>query len=262
MARHGDEVDGRRADESERALRPCHERGDVEAPLRQQVLEAVPRDLAPEPAELGADGGEVGGDHLPQAVEGGRGVRAVATEHEPLARRGKDLQARDVVGAAAVAEGAVPARVVADHPADRAPRVGGRVRTEAQAVGPGGGLERGVHDARVDRRAAGLDVDLVHAVQVRREVDDDARTDGVAGDGRPGAPRRDGDARLARRREDRLQLVAVARPDHDLRHDAVQRGVGAVQRAGQRGVVDVPHAVAAQGVDDVGTHGEGGIDHE
>ncbi len=97
-----------------------------------------------------------------------------------MAGAGEHLERDDVVGRAAVAERPRPARVVADHPADRASVVGGRIGAEAQTVRCRGALELDLHDPRLHPRSPGLRVDGEHPVQVTREVDDDAGSDGVA----------------------------------------------------------------------------------
>ena len=58
--RVGDQPYGRADDHRQRALGAGQEPGHVEAVLRQQVLQAVARDLPAEAAELGADGGQIG----------------------------------------------------------------------------------------------------------------------------------------------------------------------------------------------------------
>ncbi len=124
---------------AEGALGAGQEAGDVEAVLRQQVLQAVAGDLATEAAELGPDRAQAGGDQRPQPLADRRArALAVGTEADPLAGSGHHLQRDHVVGGLAVAQGARAAGVVADHAADRAAVVGRRVGPEPQPVRGGG----------------------------------------------------------------------------------------------------------------------------
>lgn len=58
------------------------------------------------------------------------------------------------------------ARVVADHPAQRGPGLGGRVGPEAQAVRRGGPLQVAQHDPRLDDGRAPGRIEIQDAVQV------------------------------------------------------------------------------------------------
>ena len=177
----GDEADGRAGDDGERALRAGEEPGHVEAPLGQQVLEAVARHLAPEGAELGADRAEVARHHVAQPGEAGRQGRLLAVlEVQPLAAPGDDVEGDHVVRRAAVAERARPAGVVADHPADRAAVVRRGVRPEPQPVRRGRRLQRGLDDAGLDAGRPRLRVHLADAGEVPADVDDQAGADRVA----------------------------------------------------------------------------------
>ena len=79
-----------------------------------------------------------------------------------------------------------------------------------------------------------LGVELEDPVEVAAGVDDDPGAHGVARDRRTGATHRQRHLLLARDRQDRCDLVGMPRMDDDLGHHAVERGVGGVQRAGQR----------------------------
>ena len=228
-----DQPNRRRCERRERALGASHEGGDVEAVLRQQVLEAVARHLSAERPELGTNDAEVVGDDCLETFEH-RGHRLVSAESEPLPRCRHGVERDDIVGGPAVRQRTRATRVVADHPADRAPGVGRRVGSEAQTLSRGRSLQDGVHRARIDARRTGLDVDLVHTVEVAREVEHDTGADGVAGDrgaGPAGGQRRTGrPARVDRRQH----LLDGSRTYDDLRNDAIERRVGAVERTRQR----------------------------
>ena len=176
----GDQPDRRAEHQRQRALAADQRPGHVEAALGQQVLQRVAGDLPAEPAELGADRRELAVHQPPEVVEGAR--RRCAVQAQPLPAAGDDVEADDVVRGPAVAQGAGAAGVVADHPADGAAVVGARVGSEAQAARLHGPLQRRLHDARLDRRRPGLDVDVEHPRQVPAGVDDHAGPDGVAGD--------------------------------------------------------------------------------
>ena len=78
-----------------------------------------------------------------------RSAGPVVAPIQPLAVDRERGQPDHVVRGPAVAERPRPARVVADHPADRAAGVGRRVGPEPQPVRPGRGLQRGLHGARL-----------------------------------------------------------------------------------------------------------------
>ena len=99
------------------------------------------------------------------------GRRRRTTSRRVVAGRGQEPQPGDVVGGAAVGQRARAAGVVADHPADRAARVGRRVGPEADAVRRDGLLQHGVDGAGLDDGGARLGVDRQHPVEVAREVE-------------------------------------------------------------------------------------------
>ncbi len=249
-----DEPDGGAGDDAEGALAADQEPVEAAAALRQQVLQGVAGDLAGEPAEAGADGGQVVGD---------QGV-------EPVVQRGP---------------GAVePAAVGGEHvERDRRCRRSGRSRAHAsrrRCCRPSrrwcsgcGSRGRGRSAGRAalaafwrvactvpgcDGRGARLGVDRQHPVQVPRGVDHDAGAHGVAGDRRTGSAHGQRGPGVPGHRDGGGELVGVPRPGHDLWDDPVERGVGGVQRPGQRRVVDVADPGAAEGVRDVGAGGHHG----
>ena len=255
LRRFLDQLDGGVEHQAQGALGAHQEPVQPTLPLRQQVLHGVAADLPVEPAEVGAHVGEVDVDQAGQ--RGGRARfrgRCVWAHREDLAGAERDGEPGNVVGGATVAQGARAAGVVADHAADGAPGVGRRVGPEPQAQRADRPLQGGVDHARLDHRPPRLGVDRADPGEVSGTVDHDAGSDRVAGDGGAGAPGGDGDASAAPDVEDGQQLVGMARPDHDRRDHAVERGVGGVERPGQGGVVDVGHPVAAQGGDELSAH--------
>jgi hypothetical protein len=237
-----DESHGRAEDDAQRALGADQELLDRATVLGEQVLQGVAADLAGEAAEVRPHVPEVGVHDPGQAVDD---RRRPAAPH--LAGAEGHVETEHVVRGAAVAQGAGAAGVVADHPADGAAGVRGRVGAEAQPVRCRGALQVGVHGSGLDHGGARLGIDRQHPVEVLGRVHDDARPDGVAGDG--GARTAHGQRRTGRARHGQggQQLVAVARPHDHLRGDAVERGVGGVQSPGQRGVVHVADAGRPQG---------------
>ncbi len=246
-----DQGDRGLADQGERPLRAGDQPVQPAPVLGQQLLERVAADLAGEPSEGASEVGQLGvGDRGEVALDP-RAAGGAAADPDPLAGAGQQVETDDVVGGPAVAEGARAAGVVADHAADGAAGVRGRVGPEAQSVVVGPGLEPGVDDPGLHRRGARLGVQGEDPRQVPCGVQDDPRTDGVAGDRGAGAAHGQRHAQLARDVQGGVDLVRVPRARHDLGDDAVQRGVGGVERAGQRRVVDVGHAPAPQGADQV-----------
>ena len=105
--------------------------------------------------------------------------RASARPAVSRCRGRHQVEGDDVVSRPAVAQRPRAAGVVADHPADGAPGLGGRVGTEAQAVGGGGGGDVVEDRAGLDHGGAGVGVQLEHAVEVPGEVQDHASADRV-----------------------------------------------------------------------------------
>ena len=163
-----------------------------------------------------------------------RGVQA-----QPLARPGDHVQGDDVVGGPAVAQRPRSAGVVADHAADRAAGVGGRVGPEPQPV-------------RRGRRAAASAWTTPGSTTARSAPRGRSRRSGSGAapmsTTRPGptalpaqdvpAPRVVTGMPSARAASSTAsQLVDRTRAGDRLRHDPVERGVGGVERPGERGRV-------------------------
>jgi hypothetical protein len=125
-----------------------------------------------------------------------------------------------------------PAGVVADHPAERAAAVRGRVRAEAQAVPSGGGLQRVEHESGLHPRQPRHRIEVEHRVEVAGEVEDHAGTDGVARYRRAGAPRGERHVQLAADADDRGHVLNTLWQDDGARRHPVVRRVGGIERAG------------------------------
>ena len=171
---------------------------DVEAPLGKELVEVVPRDPAGDLRKalahrIGAALGQrlqVAVDLAPTAAGGDdrlelrrlrrsdRQAGAVVEEH---------VEALDIVRGAAAHQRMHATGVVADHPAERAAIVGGRVGAERQAVATGVPLEDVEDHARLHPGDARPRVELDDPVQVLRGVDDHARARRLAGQARTAA---------------------------------------------------------------------------
>ena len=165
---------------------------------------------------------------------------AVRRQRQPLAAVGEHVQADDVVDGLAPRHRVRPARVVADHPAEGAAVVRGRVGAEGQPVRRGG-VAHGVADhARLDAGGARVRVDLQDPVDVH-EVQDDGGVHRLAGDRGPRAHRQHGHVVRPAHRQRGLDVRDVARAHDPDRDAAVVRGVGRPHRPG--GGVEAHRAV-------------------
>ena len=184
-----------------RALGTHQRASDVEALLRQQLVEVEPGDPARQIGHrrvTGADLGQVAVTQIPQlpvdlalAPAGGDDLvqllLLVDADPEPLAVVGDDLQCVDVVRRAW--PGTIQLRlhrvhtagVVAQVAADRAPRVRRRVGPEHQPGGPGVPVELLVDHARLALHGPGGRVGLAYLREVLRAVDDHGVVHGLAG---------------------------------------------------------------------------------
>src|SRR5207248_9059914 len=113
------------------------------------------------------------------------------------------------------------AGVVAEHPAERAVRVRGRIRPEGEAMPLGRDAAQVVEDAaRLYARDAAAGVDLEDVVEVLREVDQHRRVAALAGEARAAAAEDDRRPVLAADAVDLDELVQVAREDDAAWRDA------------------------------------------
>src|ERR1019366_5138637 len=114
----------------------------------------------------------------------GRGRVRAAPHGQPLAGPGQQIKIDHVVGRAPVAEGTGTARVIADHAADRAAAVRGRIGPEPQAVRRGRALQVIQDSARIDGRGGRVRVDVADTAEIPGEVEYHAGPDSVARDRR------------------------------------------------------------------------------
>ena len=197
---------------------------------------AVDRALAAGPAR---GGGQVGG-----AADG---------HARPVGQQ--DVELADVVDGLAPRDRVRPARVVGDHPAERAAVVRRGIGPERQAVRARGVAQVVEHDPGLHARRAGLRVDLEHPVEVAREVDDEGLVDRLPADARARPAGQQRHLVLAGDVDGRLDVVEVDRLHHADRDVAVVRPVGRPHRPA-RGVE--PHPPAHDRAQLLGEQGIGG----
>ena len=158
-------------------------------------------------------------------------VVVVGAEVEGRAAVGHERQPLDVVGGLAGIQRVAAARVVADHPAERAPGVGRGVRAERQAVLLGRAAQVVEDDARLDAGGARHRVQLEDPGHVPAGVDDDRDVAGLAGEARPRAAGEGRRVELGAHAQRGHHVVVVEREDDPERHLAIVRRVGRVHRA-------------------------------
>ena len=254
----GDQAQLRVQDRDQGALAAGQRPGDVEALLGQQRVQVVARYPARDLRVALADLIRAGLRQFPQGAvdpgapaagrDDGR-VLLVAGRPgpEPLPVVGQHLEPDHVVHGLAVGLRGRAARVVADHAAQRAVIVGGRLRAEHQPVRRQLGVELVQHDAGLDHAGPRRRIDADQAVAVLGPVDDHrhvARLPGQAGAAATGHHRR---AVLPAHGDGRHRVVHGA-GNHDAdRYLAVVRGVGAVRAAAARVEPDLAAGPLPQG---------------
>ncbi len=163
---------------------------------------------------------------------GRRRVLPAPREEVALTPRPDDRQIADVVRRRPPRHRMRPARVVADHPAERAAAVRGGVGPEGEAVRRDRVPQyvqnnSGLHQGRSGRR-----VHRDERPHVAGEVEHDPGAGGLARDRGAAAARHHRHPVRPADRQDRRHVVGVARGDHTQRHPAVVRGVHRRQGAG------------------------------
>ena len=141
------------------------------------------------------------------------------------------LELVDVVDGLAAHQRMDAARVVADHPAERAAAVRRRIGRERQVVHFCRVTHAIEHDAGLHARDLRRGIERDDAVQVLREVHDDRDVAALAGEARARAARQDRRAGFAARCDRRRDVGFVERNDEPDGNLAVVRRVGGVERA-------------------------------
>ena len=163
-----------------------------------QVLEA--RKQLAEPS--------TGSDHV--AKNGGR----VLAHLERLPTGQDDREPIDVIGRLAGIKAVGATRVIADHAAQGAPGVGGRVRAESEAMALGFPAQVVEDNPRLHPGHAASRVDLEHPGHVPRHVHDDRFIAGLAGEAGACAARQKSSAGVRCQPGRRLHVGLVDREDH------------------------------------------------
>ena len=207
---------------AQRALGAAEGAGHVGAPLGQQGVQRVPGDTAGQLREAGAQPGELAVHQFPQPV--GR-PGPVLPEPQPPSPRGDHVQLAHAVGGGPPRHRVRAARVVADHAAERAAAVGGRVRPEAQPVRGGGVLEPVEHQPRLHDGRTRRRVQRHQPVHVPGEVQHHARAGRLPGDRGAAAPRDDRHPVRPAHLQHGRHVVGVAWGDHAQRDPPVVGGV-------------------------------------
>ncbi len=171
---------------------------------------------------------------------------------QPCAVAGDDVERHDVVGGTSPRHGVRAARVVAEHPAERAAAVGGGIGPEGEPVPGGGGAERVEDDTGLHARDAAFGVDLQDTVQVAAVVEDDALAERLPADAGARTARRHRDTVRAGDAQGGRDVLGAAREHDDLRDVPVVRRVHAEHRPGGGTVVHLARHGAGQ------VFGEGG----
>ena len=190
---------------------------------RADLLRVAVAQLAKPPVDLAAPATR--GDDPLQLLFGRR------ADGEPRSVVEDDFQLLDVVGGAAPHDGVNAARVVADHPAERAVVVRRRIGREGQVLLLGFLPQRVQHQPWLHARAAAGVIDVDDPVQVFRAVDDERDVAALAGQAGAAAAHRDRCAEFARGGDRLDHILCSAGHDHADRNLAVVGPVRRVERA-------------------------------
>ncbi len=156
----------------------------------------------------GPQQGEVLLHQLPQS---GRRAPPLPPERQLRAPVGHHFQRAHVVRRGAPCDRVRPTGVVADHPAERAAAVRGRIGAEGQPVRAGRRPQPVEDEPRSDDRRPPLRVQGGDPAHVPCEVEHDARARGLPADGRPAAPGDHGRAVRPAHLQGRRDVGGVAR---------------------------------------------------
>ena len=215
----------------------------VEAVLRQQFIEVIAGDAARNARKFLAH-------QIGIAVAEARETRidlahaaAAANERVELLGAGAahgharavvehDVERLDVVDGLAAQQPVHAATVVADHAAQRAARVSGRVGRIGKVMKLGGVAQPVKHDAGLDRARAWLrDRSTLSRVHVARKVEDDGHVGALAGEAGAGAARQHRGACRAAGGQGGFNIGGIAR-QHDADGElAIIRGVRRIEGA-------------------------------
>src|SRR5436853_712537 len=122
------------------------------------------------------------------------------------------------------------ARIVTEHPANRAMVVGRGIGAKNEPVLFRLHQQFIEHDSRLHSRKLSFCIDLEDAIHVLREINDDGDVTALAGQAGSAATTRDGSAEFSAKGDYRDDVVAIARNDDADRQLPVVRAVGRVKR--------------------------------
>ncbi len=238
---------GRLGQYAEGALAAGEGTGEVGARFRQQRVQRVAGDPAGEVGVAGAQQRQLpvdqGLDAVPQPRgQSGRGAGGVRTAAGPhlLAAVRQQLQLADAVGGGAPDHRVRAAGVVADHAAEGAAAVGGRVGAEGQSMRSGRRPQVVQDDAGLDDGGAGGGVQRHDAPHVPGEVQHHADAGRLPGDTGPAAARHHRHAVLPAHPQRRRDVLGVLGRDHRSGHPPVIGRVHRHQCPVGRGERDLP----------------------
>ena len=142
--------------------------------------------MAGEGREFGPDGRKVRVCQITQAFRE-RSREVPGAEGRDVAVSSEEVKVDDVVPDTSVPQGSRSAGVVSDHPADGAASRCGGVRAKPQLMGSSGMLKPVLDHTRLDDCGSRFGIEGKDAVEVRRGIDDESGSNGIASTCRTGA---------------------------------------------------------------------------
>ena len=237
------QVESRAKDGDECAFAADQGARDVEVVFREKLIEVVSRDAAWNFGEAAAD---FVGVLIADAAHACVDLSGTATSSDDcgdffLAGGAdghlcsvveKNLQSPDVVGGQPAHDGVGTAGVVADHAADGAAIVGGRVGSEGQVMDFGGFTDAIEHDSRFDDGDSLCGVERDKTPHVFRKVEDDGDVAALTGEAGARTAGEDGRTQFATGGDGGFDVGSIVGKDEADGGLAVVRGVGRVEGAG------------------------------
>ncbi len=241
VPRDGHEIDLRLGDERQAPLRPAQDRVQIEVAVAvAQMDQVVPGHTPIESGKaLGDQRRVVDADAVEQAMDRADPIlpslhlvelglrQRPRLPHRAVEQDGPELE--HMIARLAVQHRALPARVGGDHAAEGGAVGWRQLGRKEQAERFDGVVELILDHARLHARPAFLGVDLEDRIHVARQVDRNAARQGLAIGASAAATRRErnvAEARLAGQLCEAHHVELVARKDHGLRSELVDRVVG------------------------------------
>ena len=161
---------------------------------------------------------------------------------------GEDLKSFNIVVGLSRHDGMHAAGVVADHAAEGAAVVAGRVGPECQMMFLGGVAQMVEHHSGLHPRSTPLRIDFQDVAHVAGEIQHQRHVAALPGQRGPAATAKEGRAILARQRDRGDNVIGVAGKNHTDRYLAIVGAVGGIEGAAAGIETDVAANVAAQGL--------------